>query len=350
MTIGRASTIEDVARMANVSRQTVSRVINSHPSVKPAVRLRIEEAIAALGYVPNLSARRMGGSRSFMILAINDRQRTLENWSAGRGNDWVDQMLYGGMTACEAHGYHMLFELVDTETALAQQQLARALSSLRPDGVILTPPHSDNKALIALLDDQNTRWARIGPSDGAAGITVSMDEAGAAAEITNHLIDMGHRRIALLTGNGEYGTSRDRLNGYSRAMVRCGNAKPADLIVRGDFLFDRAAVVATQLLERPDRPTAIIAENDEMAFAVMHTANRLGLKIPKTLSLVSFEDTPGVRFSLPPLTAIRQPTAKMIAMACEKLIAASRGEDIRGQFVLPYELVIRQTTGPCMSA
>ncbi|QYU69142.1 LacI family transcriptional regulator [Leptolyngbya sp. 15MV] len=131
-------TIEDVAERVGVSRQTVSRVINKGPNVKPAVRDRVEAAIAELGYVPNLSARRMGGGRSYLILAVNDRQRTIENWQAGRGNDWVDQMLYGGMTECEAHGYHMLFELIDTDPDKAPEQLAKAVSSLRPDGVILT--------------------------------------------------------------------------------------------------------------------------------------------------------------------------------------------------------------------
>ena len=125
MSKNRNVTIEDVAKAVGVSRQTVSRVINKGPNVKSAVREKVEAAIAELGYVPNLSARRMGGGRSFLILAVNDRQRTIENWSAGRGNDWVDQMLYGGMTECEKHGYHLLFELIDTEHEKAPQQIRR---------------------------------------------------------------------------------------------------------------------------------------------------------------------------------------------------------------------------------
>jgi len=100
------------------------------------------------------------------------------------------------------------------------------------------------------------------------------------------------------------------------------------------------------LLSKPDRPTAIIADNDEMAFAALHVADRLDMSVPTDLSVVSFEDTPGVRFSVPPLTAIRQPTAAMIAKACDRLIAISHKEKGNGSFEIPFELIRRASTGP----
>ena len=102
--------------------------------VEMADRAQAQQAIDALGYVPNIAARRMGGAKSFLIVAINDRHRTIENWRAGHGNDWVDQMLYGGMTAAEKHGYHMLFELVDTNPDADTPALRRELAAL--DGTI----------------------------------------------------------------------------------------------------------------------------------------------------------------------------------------------------------------------
>ncbi len=338
-------TIEDVARTAGVSRQTVSRVINHSPNVKPVVRARVEAAIEQLRYVPNLSARRMGGGRSYLILAISDRGRTLENWQAGRGNDWIDQILFGGMTACEAHGYHMLFELVDTGAGVARRKLAEALSALRPDGVILTPPHSENPHLVEPLAERRIACATIGSRDHQGCVSVTMDEAGAASAATRHLLALGHRRIAFLAGSSDYGNSALRLDGFEAAMADDG-ASAGGMVVRGDFHFERATEVVGNLLRANDRPTAIIAENDEMSFAVLHVANRLGLSVPRDLSLISFEDTPGVRFSVPPLTAIRQPTAAMIGQACEKLIAIRDGEEARGDYVLPYELVVRSTTAP----
>lgn len=337
-------TIEDVAEAAGVSRQTVSRVINQRPGVKPVVKERIEKAIADLGYVPNLAARRMGGARSFLIMALNDRQRTIENWSAGRGNDWVDQMLYGGMMECEQRGYHMLFELVDTDPELAVQQVNRVLSSLQPDGFILTQPHSENVALAALLRERNRPFARIGlPSDEIPALSIHMDEAAAAEAATRYLLDLGHERIAFLAGSSEYRGSQFRKRGYEMAM---GSAGLTPMLESADFNFERAADVARRWFGQSDRPTAIIAENDEMAFAVLHVADELGIAVPRQLSVISFEDTPGVRFSVPPLTAIRQPTAAMIARACKLLIDAADGGEASGEQILPFQLIKRETTGP----
>lgn len=342
----RSVTIEHVAEMAGVSRQTVSRVINNSPNVKPAVKERIQHAIDALGYVPNIAARRMGGAKSFLIVAINDRQRTLENWRAGHGNDWVDQMLYGGMTSAEAHGYHMLFELVDTDPQVASAQLDKIIASLRPDGIILTPPHSQNEALVELLARRKIGCARINVPDAFAGITVRMDDEAAAREVTDHLLDLGHRRIAYLSGGRNYAVCLDRLSGYRSAMEDAGAAINADWVREGGFLFDLASRETDCLLAMDDRPTAIIADNDEMAFATLHAIDRAGLQVPRDMSIVSFEDTPGVRFSVPPLTAVRQPIAEIIGAAVEKLIARANGDDVDGVLTLGHRLRVRGTTCP----
>lgn len=337
-------TIRDVAADVGVSRQTVSRVLNKGPSVKPSVRARVEESMERLGYVPNISARRMRGARSYLILAINDRQRTYDNWRAGRGNDWVDQMLFGGMTECERQGYHLVFELIDAEPEKAQQQLSKVISELRPDGVILTPPHSDNAALTDLLEEFDIAVARIGRRQGGAYVDVSMDEGGAGFEAARHLADLGHTRIAYLAGSPFYGNSLKRLDGYRDLLRERGLSFRNNWIGKGDFQFDTATGVVKDWLTQDERPSAIIADNDQMAFAVLHVANRLGVKIPDELSVVSFEDTPGVRLSVPPMTAIRQPTAAMIAKACSGLIAQSSGDDAGGKYELPFELIKREST------
>lgn len=337
-------TIEDVATAAGVSRQTVSRVINNGPNVKPAVRQRVEAMVEKLGYVPNLSARRMGGGRSYLILSINDRARTFENWTSGRGNDWVDQMLYGGMSECERHNYHIVLELIDTETDTAIPQISRAIGSLRPDGVILTPPHCDNGELTDWLDRQGIPCARVGHSEGGHFVDVFMDDAGAMREVTRHLLDLGHRHIGFLTGPLSYGPSQRRRAAFREALAEAGLPESAGPIGAGNFYFDMAVEVLEQMLDTPSPPTAIIADNDKMAFAALHVAAGRGLKVPDDLSVISFEDTPGVRFSVPPLTAIRQPTAAMIGKACAQLIAISKGEDGFGAFEAPYEFVVRSTT------
>lgn len=344
MTVSSRVTIEDVAKAVGVSRQTVSRVINRGPNVKPAVKEKVEQAIADLGYVPNLSARRMGGGKSFLIMAINDRQRTLENWEAGRGNDWVDQMLYGGMTECEKHGYALIFRLIDAEPELARKELANALSAITPDGVILTPPHSANDDLVALLKERGIACARVGKRDGGECVDVAMHEEAASAEATRLLLELGHKNLAYVAGAAGYGPSRRRVESFRETIARdCPDC--LSQVVHGDFSFEKAAEELEHVLSGPDRPTGIIADNDQMAFAAMHIASKLGISVPHQLSVISFEDTPGVRFSVPPLTAIRQPTSAMIAKACEKLIEIRREGGRGDAFFLPYQLVRRATTG-----
>ncbi len=345
MTKHASPTIEHVAQAAGVSRQTVSRVINNGPSVKPAVRARILAAIEELGYVPSQAARRMGGGRSYLIVAINDRARTIENWRAGRGNDWVDQMLHGGMLTCEAHGYHLLIELIDTETDRAARQLDRVLSSLRPDGVILTPPHSENAELAARLKRRGIAFGRMGSSARHDdGINVFMSDHDAAAAAVDHLVKLGHRRIGFISGSAHYAVSDAREQGYAAAMAAAGLAVTEGDIQHGDFTFASGAAAMERILRLPDPPSAVIASNDEMAFAVLHVAADHGLAVPSALSVVSFDDTPGVRFSVPPLTAIRQPISALAETICTKLIAARGGAAVAGDHVLPFELIDRQST------
>lgn len=341
----KSTTLKDVAAICGVSYQTVSRVINNAPSVKTEVRQRVQAAVEELGYVPNLAARRMGGNRSYLIIAINDRARTLDNWRVGRGNDWVDQMLYGAMMECEEHGYRMLFELVDTETCAATKQLERALSSLKPDGVILTPPHNENQELADLLSRSGTPFARIGSSRHEDGINVLMDDKAAAKAAADHLINLGHRRIAFISGSPEYLASKLRLEGYREAMASEGLSIDPAWEQPGDFSFDAGKTAAKALFNTDNPPTAIIASNDEMAFAVLHVANGKNITVPDQLSVISFEDTPGVRFSVPPLTAIRQPTAAMSAHAARELIAAKGHLAEGADHLLAFELIVRETTG-----
>jgi len=340
-------TIKHVAAEAGVSLQTVSRVINKEPHVRPALLERVEAAVAKLGYVPSLAARRMGGSRSYLILALNDRDRTIEGWQSDGGTDWVDQMLLGGMLKCAEHGYRMIFELVDTHAAHVEREISAAISSLHPDGIILTPPHGDNPIITDLLLKLRVPFARIGSAGEGAGYSIAMDEAAAAAAATGHLIALGHARIGFVTGSDDYALSRTRLDGWRRAMAAAGLACDDDLVRHGDFTFSSGAIAATSLLEGPAPVTALVASNDQMALAALHVAQERGLGVPDRLSIVSFDDTPIARFSVPPLTAIAQPIAAMASRAAELLIGAKGVTGgVEEASILPFRLVERASTGP----
>lgn len=343
----QAVTIKHVAAEAGVSLQTVSRVINNEPNVRPVVQERVHAAVAKLGYVPSLAARRMGGSRSYLILALNDRDRTIEGWRSGEGTDWVDQMLLGGMLKCAEQGYRMIFELVDTHHAHVEREIMGALSSLRPDGVILTPPHGDNPIITTLLEQQHVPFARIGSVGEGAGYSISMDDGHAAEVATQHLIGLGHRRIGFVTGSAEYALSGARLSGWRSAMTDAGLPAGDELVGHGDFSFQSGLAAAHALTGLDDPVTALVASNDQMALAALHVAKARGLRVPEDLSIVSFDDTPVVRFSVPPLTAIAQPIAAMTARATALLIDAKGGKaDPDEASVLPFELVVRASTGP----
>jgi len=343
----RSATIKDVAAAAGVSLQTVSRVINKGPNVRPAITERVNAAIEKLGYVPSLAARRMGGRRSFLLLALNDRDRTIEGWRSGDGTDWVDQMLLGGMLECAEHGYRMIFELVDTHSANVERELTSALGAIHPDGVILTPPHGDNPIIRELLGQRRIPFARIGSTGPGPGFAIAMDDAAAAAAATDHLIGLGHRRIGFITGSDEYSLSGARLTGFRSAIRAAGLKSDDSLIGKGDFTFESGAEATRKLLALDDRPTAIVASSDQMALAALEVARAQGLEVPRDLSIISFDDTPIARFCVPPLTAIRQPIAGMTACAAVLLIRAANGEPLHEEpKVLPFELIVRQSTAP----
>ncbi|AKM10374.1 LacI family DNA-binding transcriptional regulator [Croceicoccus naphthovorans] len=342
----QAVTIKHVAADAGVSLQTVSRVINKEPNVRPEMKAKVQASIDKLGYVPSIAAQRMSGSRSYLILALNDRDRTIADWKERQGADWVDQMLLGGMLKCAEHGYRLIFELVDTHSDHIERELTAAIAALQPDGVILTPPHSDNPLITGVLEKQDIPFARISPGVPGRGIAITMNDDGAAEMATDYLADLGHSRIGFIAGPDEYSVSGWRTDGWEKAMATRG-LDTAGLFHKGDFSFESGREGAEALLNGPNRATAIIASNDQMALATLEVAREKGLAIPADLSLISFDNTPIVKFTHPQLTAVDQPIAQVAAKAVDLIIAAHRdGEVPDAPVVVPADLVERASTAP----
>lgn len=336
-------TIKHVAADAGVSLQTVSRVINNEANVRREMRERVQASIEKLGYVPSIAAQRMSGSRSYLILALNDRERTIEAWNAREGNDWVDQMLLGGMLKCAEYGYRLIFELVDTHDDNIQRELKAAIAALQPDGVILTPPHSDNVLITELLEAHDLPFARIGSRANNQSISITMGDDRLAAMATRYLIGKGHSRIGFVAGPKDYAVSGWRKQGWLDAMQEAG-LETDGLCERGDFSFASGATAARALLSKTDRPTAILASNDQMAMATNSVAQELGLVVPDDLSLISFDNSPVVRFVQPSLTAIDQPVAETVSRAVELLISAQRGEEMPDMpVVIDGDLIERES-------
>jgi LacI family transcriptional regulator len=339
-------TIKHVAADAGVSLQTVSRVINKEPNVRPEMIERVQLSIKKLGYVPSIAAQRMGGSRSYLILALNDRERTIEAWRLREGTDWVDQMLLGGMLTCARHGYRLIVELIDTHSDHIERELLGAIAALQPDGVILTPPHSENSLIIDLLVDYKISFARIGSIKPGPGFALTMDDQRAARLATEHLIELGHSRIGFISGPDDYELSGWRVDGWREAMTAAG-LDTAGLLAEGDFSYASGLRAARELLDSTTAPTAIIASNDQMALATLEVSRERGIEVPANLSLISFDDTPIVRFTHPPLTAVVQPIAEVSARAVELIIADRAGSKHADEpIVVPATIVLRSSTVP----
>ena len=341
----KSVTIKNVAEDAGVSLQTVSRVINDEPNVRPQMRERVQASINRLGYVPSLAAQRMSGSRSYIILAINDRERTLSDWRNRQGTDWIDQMLLGGMLTCSEHGYRMMVELVDTHADHVERELGATIAALQPDGVILTPPHSENTQITGLLAKRGIPFARIGSIEEGPGIRLTMGDEAAAYMATSRLIELGHKAIGMLAGPVQYSLSGWRIEGWTKAMKAHGLSTEG-LSERGDFGYDSGRAAARALLGGKGGVTALLCSSDQMTLAALTEAREHRLRVPEDISLISFDNTPVARFTQPPLTAIDQPIAQTVSKAVELLIAQGDDEAAVGVIDVPAILVERGSTGP----
>lgn len=175
---------------------------------------------------------------------------------------------------------------------------------------------------------------------------MTMDDEHAAVLATAHLADLGHRRIAMIAGSPEYSLSSWRVSGWKAEMTRRGLSTDG-LLASGDFSQESGEAAARQLLASKDRPTAIIASNDRMAIACLSVARELGFDVPGDLSLISFDNTPVVRFTEPPLTAVDQPVAATASRAMELIIGRKRGEELPSQpVVVEAKLIQRESTAP----
>lgn len=344
------ATIYDVAAAAGVSIKTVSRVVNSEPNVSPALKARVDKAVADLGYRRSLSARSLAGAASSIIAALVDAELTIEHWRSGRGNDYLSRLELGALMEVRQADYHLMVELVDHASPTLKRDLSALLASIRPEGVLLTPPNSDHPVVLDTLDAAGVSYARIGSErDLHRGVNVAMDERLAAREMTEHLIALGHRRIGFITGPVAYAASQRRLQGFRDAMANQGVEVVEEAIAEGDFTFPSGVAGADQILDRFPSVTAIFASNDDTALGVLQAARARGLQTPDDLSVAGFDDTPSAMFSTPSLTTIRQPVAEMAAAAARRLTPALRAglpDETPGKVVIiPYSLIIRASTG-----
>lgn len=317
----------------------MSRALNDAPHVSETVRRKVKEAAAALDYHPNLAAQSLIARRSYLIGLTYERPSP----------SYVVELQNGALGRLENERYRLVV-LPFNHVASRPEELGKLLLRAGLDGVLLAPPACDQPVLLDMIERQKLPYARITPhSDLDRGLVVAMDEVAAGHTVAAHILSLGHRRVGVILGDPSHAASRGRLEGYRQAFDEAGVAIDDSLVGTGDFTYDVGYRVALELLDRPLRPTAILAQNDDMAVAAIAAARDLGLSVPQQLSVAGFDNSEVSRTAWPQLTTVHQPVREMAWDAANRLIAALDGETDSAapyRHDHPHELLVRASTAP----
>lgn len=328
-------TINDVARLAGVSKKTVSRVINRSPLLGGATREKVEAVIAEIGYVPNPQARALALRHNFLIGLIHDNPNA----------QMVLNFQQGVLEAIRDTDFALVVRPLDRKSPRLLEDVRHFLERQRLYGVLLLPPLSENDELAALCRELGCNYVRMGSAklDDPAHLVESNDRQAVAAAI-GELAKMGHRRIGFVAGPAGFRSAHERQMGYRDAQAEHGLEQGAELVAVGDYTFDSGRAAGGVLLDSAPRPTAIFASNDEMAAAVLHAARERGIEVPGDLSIVGFDDTAIASHIWPPLTTVRWPIVAMARAAAMKLIRPEAAGEQPSLFL--SDLIPRASAAP----
>jgi LacI family repressor for deo operon, udp, cdd, tsx, nupC, and nupG len=329
------ATIQDVARRAEVSTATVSRVLSAPERVAEATRARVMAAVADLGYAPNVAAKTLRTLRTQKILV------TVPDIS----NPFFAKVIQGVEEAAQAAGYSVL--LGDTRHEAEREALyGRMLRRKEADGLIFLG-HRLPDSVADLVETLGARAPVVNGCEYSPELRVSsahIDNAGAAAEAMAHLYGLGHRRVGAITGPLASPLSRDRLAGVRAAAAAQARADGL-LVATGDFSIESGLSQALALLEAEAAPTAIFCFSDEMAMGALEAIRRRGLHCPRDVSVVGFDDIRYAAHLDPPLTTVSQPMDRIGHEAVRLLLEVLSGEaEAVRNVTLPHELVVRAST------
>ncbi|MGM8932034.1 LacI family DNA-binding transcriptional regulator [Salinicola halophyticus] len=332
------SSIREVARLAGVSVATVSRTLKTPDVVSPGTREKVLAAVEKTGYRPNLMAVQFRARRTRNLVVLVPKI----------ANTFYARVISGIQLAAQSRGYGVLLCNTQGDEAM-EAQYARLVSTRQADGVIQLRAHdpfADDAAASASLPMVNACEVM----DDAPCPTLKLDNRAAAREMIEHLIAMGHRRIAVIKGPRRSPLTRDRFDGYRDALEAAGINVDDSMLCPGDFSPQSGYAGARALVERANPPTAIFCESDEMAIGALQWLKRAGLRVPEDISVAGFDDIEFASYCDPPLTTIAQPAETFGEIAVEMLTALIEEQTLSSVHrVLPYRLVIRDSTAEAAS-
>lgn len=306
-------TIKDVARVAGVSTQTVSRVLNNRSDVSTDTRTRVQEVIATLGYSPNVFARNLSRGRS----------NTLGVIGFGLVYYGSSSVLTGIESKANKLGFSLTLSLIDHVEPTRVEDILYDLLSRRVEGIIWAVPADVNN--FEWLGERLSRlqtpiiYINKGPTD--SDFVSALDNRLGGKLVTEHLMKQGYQRIGIITGPNSWWEARERLAGWREAVIAAGYSDVDSLIVEGGWDPPSGDVGLHTLFDRDPDIDAIFVSNDQMALGALQAARRLGLCIPEDLGIVGFDDIPEAAYFYPSLTTMRQDTRKLGAMAVDRISA-----------------------------
>ncbi|WP_283433821.1 LacI family DNA-binding transcriptional regulator [Neorhodopirellula lusitana] len=314
------TTISDIAERAKVSKSTVSRVLNDKSVVNKQTRRTVLEAMESLGYQANVFARGLASGRSMTVGVVTQKI----------GSPFFDMMMQGVIQGFSGTGYSPIF--VDGQMEdVTEYKVIQTLLGRKVDGLLLLGgdlSHLD-------LNDLRNRIPTIVVGKEVPGWDdqcVYVDNVRGAYDATKHLIDFGHRDIAIIRGILHHQDAIRRFEGYSQALAEAGIELDPELVLEGNFTAQSGILAINSLLMRGKSFSAVFCANDMVAYGARLTLQRKGIRVPEDVSLVGFDDQAESAFVTPPLTTVRQPGAEMGAAAASALVSMMEGK--------PFELPV----------
>ena len=348
-----AATIVDVANRAGVSKKTVSRVLNSEPNVRPETREKVLKAIDELKFRRSRLGLALANNRSYMIALVYD------NPSA----NFLTHLQAGIMAACQSRGIGLYLHKCSYDSPTLVEDIAQMIGNTAIDGLVLPSPVCDQQPLLDLLRDENVPYVCINPRDRIHGLSVSVNNEQSAFELADYLAGLGHRKIGFIKGHPAQASSGMRERGFRRALAKHGLGIDESLLVQGMNDFESGRRAASELLQLDDRPTAIFANNDEMAAGVLYELQSHELRVPQDISLIGFDNTPFSQQVWPRLTTAAQPVSEMGATAAAMLIdnfdnggdngdddrPGDNGDGSKHRVTMDCEILIRESSRSVLS-
>lgn len=341
MTINVMITIKEVATTAQVSIKTVSRVLNNEASVSDETRQHVQAVIDRLGYVPNLSARRLksGKSRSLtLVLPLVT-------------SSYASKLLSCVLAEARYHGYSLLVLEDQMEEPDGLKFIKRTILNRQSDGMLIAPPGADNPQLVEFVREHHVPIVLITPNHpNASYSSIEVTDRQGGREATRYLLQLGHRRIGHITTLKSERFSQERLAGYLDALSEAQIVVDAGLIQEGQNTVESGYDAALTLLDGPQPPTAFFAGNDEMAVGAMIAIWQRGRRVPEDISVVGFDDAPIARQVFPALTTVSQAIEDIARIAVNKLVGSIEGHSVETENLpVTTRLIVRLSCAPRVS-